>query len=37
VGSALVRRLLDAETAADGVRAVAALAADLAAGMRGQA
>ena len=37
VGSALVRCLLDADTPADGVRAVAALSADLAAGMRGTA
>jgi tryptophan synthase alpha chain len=34
VGSAFVRPLLDAEAPADGVRAVAALAADLAAGVR---
>jgi tryptophan synthase alpha chain len=37
VGSALVRCLLDAGSEADGVKAVGALSADLAAGMRGRA
>jgi tryptophan synthase alpha chain len=37
VGSALVRCLLDADSEADGVRAIGALSADLAAGVRGTA